>query len=245
MKFHTMELDESQSSLVLELAGKQRTLTLGEDAIIGTRVDPAAAVDAELVFAGYGLRAPEGHYDDFAGLDTKGKSAVYMGGGPAIIPGALAAHYQSAAERWKTLKSVGLVGAVTIPNPKQIDIPWPRIASNRGQMTMQLSAPGMVDTTGQQIAVTWNPAHADELLAGSGHTLDEIVADAEAGRQLPRFAIGARWKAKTAVKRGDVESQNVAPIYPGSDDKLKSEYVVVSAHLDRISPRIPPCRRRA
>lgn len=234
VKFHTMQLDESQSSLVLERGGRQQAIKLGEDAIIGTRVDPAPSVEAGMVFAGYGLRAPESHYDDFAGLDTRGKIAVYMSGAPASMPSALAAHYQSAAERWKTLKSMGFIGAVAIPNPKHMDIPWPRIASNRGQMTMQLAAPGMVDTAGQQIGVTWNPAHADELFAGSGHTLDEMVADAEAGKQLPRFAIDARLKAKTSVKRGDVESQNVAAIYAGSDEKLKSQYVVVSAHIDHL-----------
>jgi hypothetical protein len=234
VKFRTLQLDESQSSLALERGGQRKTVQLGEGAIIGTRVDPAPSVAAGLVFAGYGLRVPEHNYDDFAGLDTKGRIAVYMSGGPASIPGALASHYQSSAERWKTLRSLGIVGTITIANPKHMDIPWPRIASNRDQATMQLAAPGFDETAGQQIAVTWNPAHADELFAGTGHTLDEIAAAAEAGKPLPRFAINARLLAKSAVKRGAVESQNIAAIYPGSDPKLRSEYVVVSAHVDHL-----------
>ncbi len=234
VKFNTLQLDEKQSSLVLERVGEQKTLQLGEDAIIGTRVDPAPSVVAGLVFTGYGLRVPEHKYDDFAGLDTKGRITVYMTGGPASIPGALASHYQSAGERWKTLKSLGMIGAISIANPKHMDVPWPRIASNRDQMTMQLAAPGLAETAGQQIAVTWNPAHADELFAGTGHTLDEVVTAAEAGKPLPRFAINARLLARTAVKRGEVESQNVAAIYPGSDPKLGNQYVVVSAHIDHL-----------
>lgn len=234
VKFNTLELDESRSSLSLERSGGVQAMTPGEQAIIGTRPEPAPSVEADLVFVGYGLRSPESNYDDFAGLDTKGKIAVYVGGAPSSMSSELAAHYQSADQRWINLKSSGIIGAVSIQNPHHMDIPWPRVASNRFQMTMQLAAPGMNDTEGQQIAVTWNPAHADELFAGTGHTFDELIALAESGKQLPRFTIPARLKARTAVKRGEVESQNVAAIYPGSDTKLRDEYVVMSAHLDHL-----------
>ena len=234
VKFNTLQLDESDSSLALERDGKEQAVELGEDAIIGTRVDPAPAVEAGLYFVGYGLRVPDDNYDDFAGLDTKGKIAVYIGGAPSSMASALAAHYQSGGQRWATLKSAGMIGAIAVPNPHHMDVPWPRIALSRFQMTMQLAAPGMDETAGEQIAIAWNPAHAGELFAGSGHTLDELVAVAEQGKQLPRFALPVRLKARTAVKRGSVESQNLAAIYPGSDVKLKDEYVVMSAHIDHL-----------
>jgi hypothetical protein len=235
VKFVSRELDESKSSVVLERAGKEdQTLKLGEDVIIGTRVDPVQSVEAGLVFVGYGLRVPENNYDDFAGLDTKGKIAVYMGGAPKNLSSSLAAHYQSGGQRWAALKSGGMIGAVSIANPKHMDIPWDRTALNRFQMTMQLAAPGMSETEGEQVTIAWNPAHADQLLAGTGHTLDEIVAAEEAGKQLPRFAIAGTLKVKTSVKRGEVESQNVAAIFPGSDPKLKNEYVAISGHLDHL-----------
>jgi Zn-dependent M28 family amino/carboxypeptidase len=234
VKFKTLQLDESDSSLTLERDGKEQALVLGEDAIIGTRVDPAPSVEAGLCFVGYGLRVPDDNYDDFAGLDTKGKIAVYIGGAPSSMSSALAAHYQSGGQRWEALKSAGMIGAIAIPNPRHMEVPWPRIALSRFQMTMQLAAPGMDETAGEQIGIGWNPAHADELFAGTGHTLDELVAIAEAGKQLPRFALPAKLRAKTAVKHGSVESQNLAAIYPGSDAKLKDEYVVMSAHIDHL-----------
>ena len=234
VKFVTKELDENDSSLALERDGKQQALKLGEDAIIGTRVDPAPSVEAGLYFVGYGLRVPDDNYDDFAGLDTKGKIAVYIGGAPGSMSSALAAHYQSAGERWAALKSAGMIGAIAIPNPRHMDVPWPRIALSRFQITMQLAAPGMDESAGEQIGIGWNPAYADELFAGSGHTFDELVAIAESGMQLPRFALPGKLKARTAVKHGSVESQNLAAIYPGSDAKLKDEYVVMSAHIDHL-----------
>jgi Zn-dependent M28 family amino/carboxypeptidase len=234
VKFITKELDEPHSSLALERDRKDKVLALGEDAIIGTGVDPVASLEAGLVFVGYGLRIPEIKYDDLAGLDTKGKIAVYLNGAPGTLSSALAAHYQSRAERWAALRSAGIIGAVSIANPKHMDIPWPRIASNRFQMTMQLAAPGMNETAGEQIAIAWNPAHADELLEGTRHSLDDLVAVAEAGKQLPRFPISGKLKIRTAVKHGDVVSQNVGAIYLGTDPALKDEYVVMSAHLDHL-----------
>ncbi|MBZ5661468.1 MAG: M20/M25/M40 family metallo-hydrolase [Acidobacteriia bacterium] len=234
VKFNTLQLDESASSLLLSNGDESKPMELGEDAIIGTRVDPAPSVEAGLVFVGYGLRAPDDNYDDFAELDTKGKIAVYIAGAPSSMSSALAAHYQSAAQRWAALRTAGMIGAIFIANPHHMDIPWPRVALNRFQMTMQLAEPGMDETEGEQIGVTWNPAHAQELFEGSGHTFDELVAIAETGKQLPRFALQARLKARTAVKRGSVESQNLAAIYPGSDAKLKDEYVVMSAHIDHL-----------
>ena len=239
VKFVTKDLDESGSSLNLERNGKSESVKLGEDAIIGTRVDPVPSIDAELVFVGYGLTVPEIKYDDFVGLDTKGKIAVYMGGAPSSLSSALAAHYQSGKERWDAFKKAGIVGGIAIPNPKHMDVPWARIAANRSQMTMQLAAPGMNDTEGEKITINWNPAHADQLLAGTGHTLDEIVAIAEAGKQLPRFAIPVKIKVRTAVKHGAVESQNIAAIWPGSDPILKNEYVAMSAHVDHLGIGAP------
>jgi hypothetical protein len=240
VKFRTLRLDESGSSLALVRNGKEQTLTLGDEAMISARIDPAPRIEAGLVFVGYGLKVPEIQYDDFGGLNTKGKIAVYLAGAPKNLSGSLAAHYQSGAERWKALRAAGMVGAVSLANPKHMDIPWQRQAANRGQAAMVLATPRGNDTEGEKIAVTWNPARADELLKGAGHNFEELIALAEAGKPLPHFEIPARLKAKTAVVRAEVTSQNIAAIYPGSDPALKDEYVVMSAHIDHLGTTANP-----
>ena len=77
VKLVSRQIDESASSLALVRDGKDEPLALGQDAMFSTRVDLAPEVDAPLVFVGYGLRVPEKDYDDFAGLDLKGKVAVH------------------------------------------------------------------------------------------------------------------------------------------------------------------------
>lgn len=237
VSFVTKQLDESQSSLALRTSTGVRPLHLGEDAIITTRVDPASSVDAELVFVGYGLRIPEQKHDDFAGIETKGRIAVYLAGAPPNAPGPLASYYETAAQRWVAMKSAGIVGGISIANPNHMDVPWERSAANRLQMTMQLADTNMLETQGQQIAIAWNPAHADDLLAGTGHTFKEIVDAAQDGKPLPHFAIDVRIQAKTVVKRGAVVSQNVAAVYPGS--ARANEYVVMSAHVDHLGTGPP------
>jgi hypothetical protein len=228
------EIDENHSSLALINETGPLPLVLGEDAVISLRVDPAPAVEAPLVFAGHGLSIPEANYDDFAGLDVRGKLVVYLAGAPPSIPGPLAAHMQSAAERAAVLKRHGAIGTVGILNPKNMDIPWQRMALARFQPSMVLADPAMDDSRGLELAVTVNPAHADKLLAGSGHTLSEILDAADAGKPLPRFVIPAKLKATTRVKRAEVVSQNVVAVLPGTDPRLKDEYVVFSAHLDHL-----------
>ena len=234
VKFRTRMIDESRSSLALVNGGRTQPLTLGEDANISMRVDPAPSVDAPLVFVGYGLKVPERDIDDLKGVDLEGAVVVYVSSTPKSLPGPLQAHFGSAAERWKMYKAAGAVGTISIANPKSMDIPWARATLARLQPSMSLADPAMDDAPGQKISITWNPAHADTLLAGSGHTFQELLALVDAGKSVPSFALPARMKATVAVRRADVESQNVAGILRGADPQRRNEYVVLSAHLDHL-----------
>jgi len=91
-----------------------------------------------------------------------------------------------------------------------------------------------VDMKTIRIAVTVNAAHADKWLAGSGHTIEELLALVDAGKALPRFPLKASLKALVKVERRQVDSQNVVAALPGSDPALKDEYVVLTAHLDHV-----------
>ena len=234
VKFVSRQIVEKDCSLTLIRDGKREALTLGEDAFINTRVMPAPEVEAPLVFVGYGLKVPEKNYDDFAGLDLRGKIIVILAGSPSEIPGALASHYQTAAERWKTLRAVGAIGIVTLPNPASMDIPWSRMALNRAHPTMDLDYPEFNETEGAKLTVTVNPASAEKFFAGSGHSFDEIAALGKDRKPLPHFPLAVSLAAKTRVDVTKIESANIIAKLPGSDPSLKNEYVVLSAHIDHI-----------
>jgi len=237
--FRSRRINEAQSSLALVRGGKAEPVTLGEEATFGMRIDPAPTVDAPLVFAGHGLQIPELKHDDFAGLDVKGRVVVYIAGSPKEVPGALAAHYQSAAERWNTLKRLGAIGVISIANPKAMDVPWERSAPNRLNPAMALADPALDDTAGQQVSIAFNPAKAERIFTGSGHTFAELLTIADEGRALPHFPLPTSVRAKVTVDTENVESQNVAGMVKGSDPALASEYVVLTAHLDHVGVGAP------
>jgi Zn-dependent M28 family amino/carboxypeptidase len=234
MQFVSRQIVEKDSSLTLVHAGQMEPLTLGDDAIFNTRVDLVPAVEAPLVFAGYGLTVPELGYNDLAGLDLRDKIVVIFSGAPEEIPGALASHYQSAGERWKALRKAGVRGVITIPNPAAMDIPWSRISANRAHPSMALKGSEFDETTGEELAVTFNPERAQKLFEGSGHSLQELVDLVKDRKPLPRFPLAVSIRAKAAVNRRTLESANLVAELPGSDPKLKNEYVVLSAHLDHL-----------
>jgi hypothetical protein len=230
VKLNSRRVVEEQSSLALVRDGKREPLALGEDAIIGMRVEPPQHLAAPMVFVGYGLVVPELKYDDLGGLDLRGKIAVHMTGGPSSIPGPLRSHYQSAEEREKLWSRLGALGTVSFTNPRANDLPWSRTSSARLRPSMSL-----VGSEGaERLSIAVNPAYSDKFLAGSGHTFDELLKLSDAGKPLPVFPIPASLEVRVTVEHNSVESQNVAAIYPGSDPKLKRELVALSAHLDHL-----------
>jgi Zn-dependent M28 family amino/carboxypeptidase len=234
VRFVSRQIVEKDCSLTLVRDGKREPLVLGEDAIIGTRVMPAPEVSAPLVFVGYGLKVPENNYDDFAGLDLHGKIVVILNGSPAELPGALASHYSTAAERWKALRAAGAIGVLSVMNPASMDIPWSRVALNRAHPSMELDYPEFNETEGEKLTATVNPESAEKLFAGSGHTFAEIAALGKGRKPLPHFPLAVSLEAKTHVDLAKVESANIVAKLPGSDPALKDQYVVLSAHLDHI-----------
>ena len=234
VKLISRQIDESGSSLALVRNGATEPLTLGEDAMFSMRVDLAPEVDAPLVFVGYGLNVPEKKYNDFAGLDLKGKVAVIISGSPSDMPAALASHYQSAAERSQALRTAGAIGLISIPNPASMDIPWSRMTLARTRPSMSLAGPNMNESAGIQLAAVFNPADAEKLFQGSGHTFQEIAALAKDRKPIPVFPLTASIRAHAKVIQEESDSANVVAKLTGTDPKLKNEYVVLSAHMDHL-----------
>lgn len=239
MELRVVRIDETRCSLDLLANGKVQPVKLGDDAVLGVSPQAAENVEAGAVFVGYGLTVPELHYDDLAGQDVKGKIVVFVTGGPTSMPGPVKAHFQSGEERRKALKKAGVIGTISIPNPKSAEVPWSRIAAARFQPRMDLSDPGQGVPPPLPVGILFNPARAEMLFAGSGHTFQEILTALNADKPLPHFPLAVKIHARVGLTRSNVKSQNVVGLLPGSDPRLKKEYVVVSAHLDHLGIGAP------
>jgi Zn-dependent M28 family amino/carboxypeptidase len=249
VKFDVTRVLAAKSSVALRTDGRDEPLVLGRDAILGARGTQPKSITAPLVFVGYGLHLPEARYDDFDSADVpfsslKGKIVVYINGGPADLPGALKSFARTSPLE-KVLADAGVVGSITIPTPKSMDFPWDRVAANASQPGMRLAPdpkdaavaarhPALASLHRTMFSATFNPAEAEKLFAGSGHTFADLLALADAQKPLPRFDLKKRLAAAVSTETTNVESPNIVAKLEGSDPALRNEYVLVSAHLDHL-----------
>jgi hypothetical protein len=228
VEFIKSTLNEAGSEVALVGDGPVK---LGDELLI-TSTTSVAGLEAPLVFVGYGLDIPEAGYSDLKEVGLKGAIAVYLGGGPAKISGELRSHHSSSGERDAAMRAAGAVGSIAIPNPRSMDIPWARQSANRLLPRMALA--GRTSSPALEFKATWNPAQADRLLQGSGHTIAEILDAADHDMPLPHFALNTKLQARVASTQEKLGSRNVVGIRLGADSVLKNEYVILSAHLDHL-----------
>ncbi len=232
--FETQSIDQQASRAELTSArGATTRLQVGEDMLISAGGGPRALkYEAPLVFAGYGLHLPQLGYDDFKGLDVRGRIVVVISGGPANLPGPAKAAARS--ERLKFLGQAGAAGLITLTTPQQVEIPWPRLKLLASQTGMYLADAKLRDTPDGLFSATVNPQKAALLFAGSDQSFDTLARLADASAPVPTFPLPQHLRVSVAATRGRIQSPNLVAKLEGADPTLKREYVVVSAHLDHL-----------
>jgi Zn-dependent M28 family amino/carboxypeptidase len=230
-------VDQAASTARLTSTAGETALTVGDEIIISAGSPRPEAVDAPLVFAGYGLHMPEAGHDDFAGLDLKGKIVVVISGGPATISGALKSHARS--ERNRIVAAAGGLGVITVNTPKAVEIPWDRARLLGRAPGMYPVDSGVRDVAGPFVGAAFDPARADLLFARSGRSFAEVAALADASKPVPGFALNQSLRASIVTQRTPVRSYNLLAKLPGSDPKLAGETVLLSAHLDHLGVGAP------
>jgi Zn-dependent M28 family amino/carboxypeptidase len=223
-------LPQDSSARLIGPQGETPLATPGDIIFSGGGGPTPERVSAPLVFAGYGLHLPEAGHDDFAGLDLKGKIVVVVSGGPATISGALKSHARSERAPW--LAKQGALGLIQLVTPGQVEIPWERRMALASQPALFYRDAALRDTVRPFLNAQIDPARSALLFAGSGHDFAAISAVADRSAPVPGFPLVQRLDATVAARRSDLSSPNLIAVMPGTDPALKSQYVVLSAHLD-------------
>jgi Zn-dependent M28 family amino/carboxypeptidase len=238
--FVARTIDEPRCEItLLRTEGVPFPLRIGADLTLQRSAALERDIEADLVFVGYGVVAPEANYNDLEWENLKGKIAVYVSSGPNAVPDPLRAHVQFAAERWAHLHAAGAIGALSIPNPATMEAGWGRYVANRGLPGLALDDKADHELAGQRFGGRFNPARADSLFDGAQHTWEEIAALAKKGEALPTFDMPVRLRAHVESKTWRVRSPNVIGVIRGSDPTLRNEYVLVTAHLDHLGVGAP------
>lgn len=222
--------DQRASSAVLKRPDGDVVLSVPQDLYYRGSMPMPPSVDAPLVFAGYGLSIPEAGHDDFAGLDVRGKIVVVLSGGPTNISGALKSDARS--NRAKLLAARGALGLIALSTVRQTEIKWDRQVALSSQPSMFLADTGLREVPVPFVSATLSPEKGEALFAGSGHRFAELSALADASQPVPVFDLPGRIAMTVSSAQSPVHGKNIIGLLPGSDRKLASEYLLLSAHLD-------------
>jgi Zn-dependent M28 family amino/carboxypeptidase len=223
------------SAVSFQAGGKRITPEIGKGIVFGTGSGRTQlAFDAPLLFVGYGVSAPEEKWDDYKGVDVKGKILVMMVNDPQPTseePKRFAGKAYTWYGRWlyKFEEAVrkGAAGALLIHTLPSSSYPWSVPANGFSHERFHLAGPG------NPIEGWLHEDTARELFAASGFDLDTLRAQAERRDFRPvDLKIAAKVELKSAIRT--VEQYNVVGIVPGTDPKLKAQAVVYSSHWDHM-----------
>jgi hypothetical protein len=215
-----------------ELQWKQDFVMGGDDARDDT------SVTAEVVFAGFGVHAPEIGYSDYDGIDVRGKIVAVFGGAPERFPHNERAFYSSGRTKAGEMVKRGAVGVIGLRSrTDQKRVPWERLTLNAGilQGMSWINLSGQVTDFHPEIegAATFSVPTAKDLFAAAPITFEDALDAADAGK-LMSTPLGIEVTLSQRTAHEQVASPNVIAIIPGSDPILKDEYVIYSAHLDHL-----------
>ena len=191
-------------------------------------------VAAPLVFVGFGISAPELGYDDYKGIDAKGKIVVLFDQAPDIFGTNERAYFSSANVKYQEAVKRGAVGVVTLNMSRRTS--WNAIVRRNAQGTFK-----WVDTQGNphnsfeelKVIASINPGHQEVLFSRSGKKLGEVYNLLKSGK-TGSFSLNIDAELKITTKYSVVESSNLIGVIPGSDPVLKDEFIVYVAHLDHF-----------
>jgi hypothetical protein len=214
--------------------GEEISILRAEEYIGGSGVQAPAAVihDAELVFVGYGISAPEEEWDDFKGVDLEGKILLMLNDDPDWDPQLFAGERRLYYGRWiykyEIAAERGAVGAIIIHTDLSAGYPWPVVLTGWGGEQFELPAG---DERRIQVKAWMTEGASRRLVEFAGHDFDALLAEAR-GRDFQPVPLDLTTSLDLPVTLRETETANVGGILRGSDPELADEVVVISAHHD-------------
>lgn len=199
---------------------------------------PESTIDAEIVYVGYGIEAPEYNWDDYKGVDVKGKVLLMLvneppSDDPKFFTGKALTYYGRWVYKYEEAARKGAVGAILIHKTEMASYPWDVVrSSNSGEKSFL-----KLDGTPKLKSAAW--IHLDvarKLASTSDLELDKMMTDADS-RDFKPVPLRARLSAHMTSKIRPFESNNVIALLPGSDRLLKDEGVMYTAHYDHLGIR--------
>ena len=240
--FELVGINASQpGSWTFEGHDKSMTLQQWDDFIVGSGVQEERVdiSDAEIVFVGYGIQAPEYDWDDYKGVDLEGKILLMMNNDPDWDPELFGGETRLWYGRWdyKYLSAAkqGAAGAIIIHTTPSAGYPFQVVQTSWTGEQFELPAG---DEPRSQLNAWITEDKARELVAMAGLDLDEL-REAAFNRDFSPVPLGISTSIGMDVEINRTKSANVLGLIPGSDPELKDEVVIYTAHHDHLGIGTP------
>lgn len=232
--------------LLFRKDGQERTLRWKDDVVAWTKhVAPSAAIDnSELVFVGYGVVAPEFQWDDYKGLDVKGKTLVMLVNDPpvvsaagdgqldaAVFGGRAMTYYGRWTYKYEIAAEKGAAGVLLVHETEPAGYPFDVVQSKVAEQFDLVTPDKNMSRVNVEAWITLDQARA--LMTMAGQDFDALKT-AAATREFAPTALGVRASMTIKNTLRTVDSRNVVARVEGSDSRLKDEYVVYTAHWDHL-----------
>ena len=218
------------------------TLRFGDDFVAwAERPDTLITVEADVVFVGYGITAPEAQWDDYKGVDLKGKILLMLVNDPGIQDSALfrgkeLVYYGRWTYKLEEAARRGAAGVIIVHTTESATYGWPVVRGSWTVEQFKLDPPRE-----PSIAFgSWVTAEAaTAALAARGHKLDSLTR-AAARRDFTPLVTGLRAAVTVTSRVRRVQSENVVGLLPGTVPTLRNEPVIFTAHWDHkgIGPAV-------
>jgi Zn-dependent M28 family amino/carboxypeptidase len=230
---------ETQPGAVLTGSANGRTvpLKLLDDFVgINEMQQPSTQFDGEAVFVGHGIAAPEWKWDDYKGVDVRGKVVVLFtneptSNDPKFFEGRALTYYGRWSYKYEEATRRGALATIIIHTTPTAGYGWDVVRSSWGRQNSYVALqPGEYALS----LAGWVTRDAGQkLLSLAGKNVDELLAASES-RDFRPIPLGIRIHGDIPSKVSKIDSRNVAALVPGSDPKLKDEVVIYSAHWDHL-----------
>ena len=232
--FVRTRLDAPASQLVLLTGDQPLIFEGGKDLLPNGPSGSASVGESPVVFAGYGISAPEFHYDDYEKLDVRGKLVVLLTGepgsnDPAYFDGMKDTPHSSGVSKIALARSRGARGVITVlAGPRASRYPWDLVL--KSQETPQFALPASKDV---MPAIIVRSETAARLFKDAPKPWNEIEALATDGK-VPTFALPYHARLDLKFSEEPAPAPNVLGRLDGSDPALKKQVVVYTAHYDHV-----------
>lgn len=193
-------------------------------------------IDAPVVFVGFGINAPEFHWNDFAGINPKGKVLLALVGDPAgddakFFGGKAMTYYGRWTYKYEEAARQGAAGILLIHDTEMASYGWNVVRnSNSGEQAYLDNPPGQYAVP---MAGWIHQDAARKIMAAAGQDLSKMFDAAKTPGFKP-MELPLRIQGKLAAKIRALHAENVAGLLEGSDPKHKDEVIVYSAHYDHL-----------